>query len=206
MKTRLTRTAAMLVAAFALFGCATPVSDATAWVILVDGPRGLENWHRLGDANWRPEGDAIVADKGEGGFLISRASYRDFELRAEFWAGADTNSGVFLRLADPREVRTDNCYEVNIWDNRPEPKYGTGAIVNVAAVPVPIANKAGGRWNTYEITAKGSRLIVKLNGVQTVDVVDGKWAEGPIALQFANGAKDAPGGPIKWRKVQVREL
>ena len=71
---------------------------------------------------------------------------------------------------------------------------------------MPIANKAGGRWNTYEVTAKGSRLTVKLNGVQTVDVVNGKWAEGPIGLQWANGVKDAPGGPIKWRKVQVRSL
>lgn len=200
------RFAASLVAATALFGCASPVSDATASVNLVDGSRGLENWHRLGEANWRAEGDAIVADKGQGGFLVSRASYRDFELRAEFWAEPDTNSGVFLRLADPRDIRTENCYEVNIWDRRPEPRYGTGAIVDVAAVPAPLANQAGGRWNTYEITAKGTRLTVRLNGVQTVDVVDGRWAEGPIALQFANGANDVPGGPIKWRKVQVREF
>lgn len=206
MKARLTRTAAMLVAAFALFGCASPVTDATAWVLLVDGSRGLENWRRLGDANWRADGDAIVADRGTGGFLLSRASYRDFELRAEFWAESDTNSGVFLRLADPHDVRPNNCYEVNIWDTRPEPRYGTGAIVDVAAVPEPLANKAGGRWNTYEITAKGTRLTVKLNGVQTVDVEDGKWSEGPIALQFANGAKEAPGGPIKWRKVLIRDF
>jgi hypothetical protein len=66
--------------------------------------------------------------------------------------------------------------------------------------------KAGGKWNTYEITARGPRMIIVLNGVQTVDVQDGKFPEGPIALQFGNGPKDAPGGVIKWRKVEIRSL
>jgi len=55
---------------------------------------------------------------------------------------------------------------VNIYDKRPEPSYGTGAIVDVAKVsPMP---KAGGQWNVYEITAKGPQLIVTLNGNRTV--------------------------------------
>ena len=55
-----------------------------------------------------------------------------------------------------------NAYEANIWDTRPEPSYGTGAIVNVAKVdPMP---KAGGKWNVYEIPAKGSTFTVTLNG------------------------------------------
>jgi len=68
---------------------------------------------------------------------------------------------------------------VNIYDQRPDPSYGTGGIVNVAKVsPMP---KAGGKWNTYEITAKGSQLTVVLNGVQTVDVQDSQHAQGPFA-------------------------
>ena len=49
-------------------------------------------------------------------------------------------------------------------------------------------------------------MIVEFNGVQTVDVEHSKFASGPIALQFGNGAKDAPGGAIKWRKVEIRAL
>jgi len=93
---------------------------------------------------------------------------------------------------------------VNIYDQRPEPEYGTGAIVNVAKVsPMP---KAGGKWNTYEITAKGAKLTVVLNGVQTASAEDTKHAQGPFGLQFGNGPKDAPGGAIKWRKVQIKAL
>jgi hypothetical protein len=193
-----------VVAALVLAACAT--TGGGDWVTLLDGQAGLDNWNRVGDANWRSEGGSIVADKGKGGYLVSKNSYSDFEIRAEFWAATDTNSGIFIRCADPSKIGADNCYEVNIWDIRPEPKYGTGGIVNVAAVPVPIANKAGGRWNTYEITAKGARLTVKLNGATTVDVEDRKLASGPFALQYGLGVNNAQGGPIKWRKVQIRSL
>jgi len=190
----------------AVAGCAQMRIPGMGWETLVDGDKGLENFSRLGDANWRAEGGAIVADKGKGGYLVSKNAYGDFEIRAEFWAATDTNSGVFLRCADPAKVGAATCYEVNIWDIRPEPKYGTGAIVDVAAVPVPIVNKAGGKWNTYEISAKGNQLTVKLNGVQTASVQDSKHASGPFALQYGPGVKGVEGGPIKWRKVQIRPL
>jgi len=66
--------------------------------------------------------------------------------------------------------------------------------------------KAGGKWNTYEITAKGPQLTVVLNGTQTANAQDSQFAQGPFALQFGNGPNDAPGGVIKWRKVQIRPL
>jgi hypothetical protein len=176
------------------------------WVTLIDGDAGLDNWNRTGEANWRAEGGAIVADKGKGGFLVSRDSYKDFMIRAEFWAESTTNSGVFIRCDDPAKQTAADCYEVNIWDTRPEPKYGTAAIVDHGAVPVPIVHKAAGRWNTFEITAKGKALTVKFNDVVTVNIEDGKHASGTFGLQFANGAKGAPGGVIKWRKVQIKPL
>jgi hypothetical protein len=95
---------------------------------------------------------------------------------------------------------------VNIWDIRPDPTYGTGGIVNFASVPVPLPYKAGGRWNTYEIYAHGTQLTVKFNGVVTVSIQNDKYASGPFALQYGPGVKGAQGGPIKWRKVEVRPL
>jgi hypothetical protein len=196
--------ATCLVLALAVAGCAG--TGGSGWTTLLDGQSGLDNWARVGDANWRPEGGAIVADKGKGGFLLSKSSYKDFDLRAEFWAETDTNSGIFIRCADPAKINADTCYEVNIWDIRPEPKFGTGAIVDHAAVPVPLVHKAGGRWNTYEITARGPQLTVKVNGAVTVNMEDRKHAAGPFALQCGAGVQGAQGGPIKWRKVEIRPL
>jgi hypothetical protein len=198
-------TMGLLVIAFTVFGCATQ-SGGQGWVTLVDGATGLDNWNRVGDANWRAEGDAIVADKGKGGMLVSKKSYKDFAIRAEFWAATDTNSGIFIRCSDPNKISAVNCYEVNIWDIRPDPTYATGGIVDVASVPVPIVYKAGGKWNTYEIYAKGSQMTVSLNGAVTVNTQDSKHASGPFALQYGAGVKGATGGPIKWRKVQIKEV
>jgi 3-keto-disaccharide hydrolase len=197
-------TIGLLVIAFGGFGCSYMPWSGAGWTTLIDGSKGLDNFNPIGDANWRAEDGAIVADKGKGGYLVSKNSYKDFQVRAEFWAADTTNSGVFIRCTDPNKVTATNAYEVNIYDQRPDPSYGTGAIVNVAKVsPMP---KAGGRWNTYEITAKGSQLTVVLNGVQTVNVQNSQFAQGRLGLQYGLGPKDAPGGVIKWRKVQVREL
>ena len=195
----------LLVVAFTVLGCATRPSGQ-GWVTLIDGDKGLENWNRIGDANWRAEGGAIVADKGKGGFLVAKDSYKDFEIYAEFWAATDTNSGIFIRCSNPNEVGSVTCYEVNVWDMRPDPTYGTGAIVDVASVPSPIVYKAGGRWNTFEIYAKGDELTVKLNGVVTAHTHNSKHASGPFALQYGFGVAGATGGPIKWRNVQIKTL
>ena len=173
---------------------------------MLDRGVGIDGWDRIGDANWRSEDGAIVADKGKGGFLVSPKPYKDFVIRAEFWAATDTNSGVFIRCPDPAKIGAATCYEVNIWDIRPEPKYATGGIVDHAEVPVPLVHKAGGRWNTFEITAKGPQLTVKMNGVQTVSIQDTKHPAGHVALQYGPGVKGATGGPIKWRKVEIRPL
>ena len=193
----------LLVTVLTVFGCAT-TSDS-GWVTLIDGGKGLENFNRIGDANWRSEGGAIVADKGKGGHLVTKNSYTNFQIRAEFWAETGTNSGIFIRASNPNKVGAANAYEVNIYDLRPGQEFATGAIVNFGRIPVPSSYKAGGKWNTYVITAKDTNLIVEFNGVQTVNIYDSKFASGPFTLQFGNHGKE-PGGAIKWRKVQVKPL
>ncbi len=173
------------------------------WTTLLDGDKGMDNFVRVGDANWRAEDGAIVADKGKGGFLMSKNSYADFQLRIEFWAANDANSGIYMRCADPKNLTDKTCYEANIFDQRPDQTYATGGIVHHGKVLQPV--KAGGKWNVYEISAKGSKLTVVLNGTKTSEFDKVESASGPIALQFGNLPK-APGGAIKFRKVQVKPL
>ena len=181
--------------AAALAGCGS-MGGPTA---LVDGTKGLENFNRVGEANWSGIDGAIQATQGgkDPAYLVTKVSYTDFVIRAEFWASDDANSGIFFRCQNPAVITDETCYEANIFDQRPDPTYGTGAIVKVAAVsPMP---KAGGKWNTYEITARGKRLTLVLNGVKTVDVEDAKLASGPFALQWGRGT-------IKFRKVEITPL
>jgi len=113
--------------AAALAGCAG-MSGST---VLVDGTRGLDNFNRVGDANWSAIDGAIQATAGgkDPGYLVTKVSYTDFVVRAEFWASDDANSGIFLRCQNPAVITDENCYEANIFDQRPDPTYGTGAIV-----------------------------------------------------------------------------
>jgi Domain of Unknown Function (DUF1080) len=168
----------------------------TGWKTLFDGSN-LNNWEPIGNANWRLVNGIVQADLGNG-YLVSKEDYADFDLRAEFWVDATANSGIFIRCTDPKRITAMNAYEVNIFDTRPDPSYGTGAIVNVAKVsPMP---KAGNQWNLYEITAKGPRFTVTLNGIHTVDgAQDAQHAKGRIGLQYGQGI-------VKFRKVEVRPL
>ncbi len=181
---------------------APPVAGQTGpgWVSLFDGKAIGPEWDRVGETNWRVEEGAIVADKRTSqtpAHLVSKAKYKDFELYVEFWASDDANSGIFLRCQDPARITDRSCYEVNIFDQRKDPTYGTGGIVHFAEVqPMP---KAGGKWNTYEITAKGRLITVVLNGQKTVELHNGLFVEGPITLQHGEGV-------IKFRKVAIRPL
>jgi Domain of Unknown Function (DUF1080) len=193
-----TRTLAALACATLLAACATPGSSG--WTTLIDGTKGLENFDVVGQANWSGSDGAVVASAGTppASFIVTRTRYKDVMVRAEFWSSDDANSGIFIRCQDPKVITDENCYEANIFDQRPDPTFATGAIVKVAKLTAPMV-KAGGQWNVMEVTAKGTRLTVVLNGVKTAEIDDSKLAEGPIALQWGRGT-------IKFRKVQVKAL
>lgn len=177
------------------YGPAVSGQTAAGWTTLFDG-KSLDQWTSAGKVNWRLT-DGTVESTAGAGFLISKQSYGDFELRAEFWVTPDANSGIFIRCQKPDQPGAATCYEVNVYDTRPDPTYRTGAIVDVAKPMAMIST--GNQWNTFEITAKGPRLIVRLNGTMTVDVEDKKFARGPIALQ-------AGVGTVRFRNVQIREF
>jgi hypothetical protein len=201
MKRWATLTIGLLVFGLTAFSFSPDASGqaGSGWTSLFDG-KTVGDWDRTGETNWRVEDGAIVADKKpEKGtaHLVTKAKYKDFQIYAEFWASDDANSGIFIRCTEPKNPGAKTCYEVNIFDQRKDPTYGTGSIVYFTEVnPMP---KAGGKWNTFEITAKGRHITVVLNGQKTADLHNGMFEEGPFTLQYGSGV-------IKWRKVAVKPL
>ncbi len=169
------------------------------WTQLFDG-KTVGDWNNVGETNWRVEDGAIVADKLTSktpAYLVSKDKLKDFMVYVEFWSSDDANSGIFLRCQDPTTITDRNCYEANIFDQRPDPSYGTGAIVRFAEVnPMP---KAGGKWNTYEITVKGRDVILVLNGKETSRLRSELLIDGHLALQHGSGV-------MKFRKVAIKPL
>jgi hypothetical protein len=193
--------AGLVIAAVALHAMPRAEGQTGAgWVALFDGKTISADWDRVGETNWRVEDGAIVADKRTSkgaAHLVTKAKYKDFQIHVEFWASDDANSGIFLRCQDPANITDRSCYEVNIFDQRKDPTYGTGGIVNFVEVnPMP---KAGGKWNTFEIIARGRQITVILNGQKTAELHNGLFAEGPLTVQHGDGV-------IKFRKVAIKPL
>jgi hypothetical protein len=169
---------------------------AAGFVTLLDGTT-LAGWNTIGTANWKIVDGAAEASSGNG-MLVTPVSYSNFELTAEVWVDLPTaNSGIFIRCSDPMTINQGNAYEVNIYDARPDQTGATGAIVDTAPSLVPM--KAAGKWNTVEIRAEGNHLMVTMNGTKTVDVMNSKYASGPIGLQYGAGV-------VKFRNVKIRTL
>jgi hypothetical protein len=199
MKYWATITSAFLIGLFAYSPAMAQSGDG--WVQLFDG-KTVPAMDSVGPgANWRVENGELVADKLSAdkgtNHLLTKEKYKDFQIHLEFWSDEKVNSGLFIRCQNPTQPGAKTCYEVNIFDGRPDPSYGTGSIVYFAEVnPMP---KAAGKWNTMEVTAKGRQILVKFNGQQTVNLHNGMFEEGPFTLQYGSGV-------LKVRKLAVKKL
>jgi Domain of Unknown Function (DUF1080) len=196
MRTSRVVMALFLVGAAAVAGVpAAPAQTGTGWVTLFDG-KNLDNWVKTGNANWRLADGVVEADMPRG-YLVSKESYGDFELRGEVWTAPESNAGFMFRITDPKDPGIQNGYELNVNDQRKDQSGRTGSIVNIAKPMFRF--DSGNRWVTVEITARGSRLTAKLDGKVIAEADDSKYARGPIAIQAA-------GGPVRYRNIQIRPL
>jgi hypothetical protein len=84
--------------------------------------------------------------------------------------------------------------------------------VRAGVTPKKRADKPRGEWNTFEITMKGDRLTVVLNGEEVISnaQLPGVPADGPIALQHHGGMKDgkwtSPPSLVQFRNIAVKEI
>ncbi len=155
------------------------------WAAPTGGPRAAPSWPTADPATTAPSWCRRTATR------ISSSTSS---------SGSATTPTAASTCAAPhtRPMTDRTCYEANIFDRRPDPSYGTGAIVHLAPVsPMP---KAGGKWNTYDITRQGHPH----DGRPERRADDpgrpmASCASGPVALQYA-------GGVVKFRKVQIKPL
>jgi hypothetical protein len=169
--------------------------SAGPWVTLFDG-KNLDQFVATGDADWHIADGVLEATKARG-FLVSKQSYADFELRGDVWVTTQSNAGFLFRITNPKDPGIENGYELNINDERKDQSGRTGSIVNVAKPLVKF--DSGGKWTTVEIRAVGPKMTARLDGTLTAEASDTKYPRGPVALQAA-------GGLVRYRNVQIREL
>ena len=159
--------------------------------------------------HWRVDNGELIND-GNGLYLTTVKDYGDFELRLEYQTVAKADSGIYLR-GIPQVQIWDYTKEGGKWDRHADK--GSGGLFNnpsgsAGQLPLVLADKPFGEWNTFVITMIGKNVTVKLNDKLVVD-------NAPLHNYFAKGQPLLPvgpiqlqthGGEIRWRNVFLREI
>jgi hypothetical protein len=163
---------------------------------LAEGWNGTTGKHLAphGAGTWELRKDGVLANSGEAGGWIGTktADWADFSVKLDFRLPRDANSGLFIR--SPAEGNpTYDGIEVQLvdddttrWQLRPEQH--SGALYGAIA-PSRRATRPAGTWESLEVTAKGSRVEVRMNGLL---VVDADLAEAVKKISEASALRDRP--------------
>ncbi len=124
----------------------------------------------------------------------------------------DSDSGIYLRGSDKAQVNIWSwpAGSGEVWGYRTDE--AMPATVRAAVTPRRNADRNIGEWNSFEITVRGSRLTVVLNGETVIEDAElpGIPARGPIALQHhgarKNGVWTSPPSLVQFRNIFIREL
>jgi hypothetical protein len=160
---------------FSLLAASLCVAAEDGFVSLFDG-KSLDGWKLVGGhgVGYVPKDGLIVCPADGGGNLFTVKEYSNFVFRFEYKVEPGGNNGVGIRAPFEGDAAYQGM-EIQILDDGHErykgkikPEQHTGSIYDVFPARTGYAKPAG-EWNEEEITAKGSRITVKLNGVIIVD-------------------------------------
>jgi hypothetical protein len=171
--------------------------------------------------HWKFEDGELVAKTHD--TLWTKDSYGDFVLDLVFKVAKESNSGVFLRSGDIKNVLS--ALEIQVHDSADGSKYGMVGAIYDAKPPTKNAAKPVGEWNRYTITCKGSQITVVFNGEEVIKADLNDWPEvkknpdgtpnkfpvalkdfarkGPIGLQGLHGKAQAP---VWYRNIKIKPL
>jgi hypothetical protein len=124
----------------------------------------------------------------------------------------DSDSGIYLRGTGRAQVNIWNwpVGSGEVYGYRTDPKMPDS--VRAGVTPLRNMDKNIGEWNTFEITMRGTRLTVLLNGETVINNADlpGIPATGPIALQHHGSKKNdvwvSPPSLVQFRNISIAEL
>ena len=145
----------------------TPAPSGEVWVNLLEGEHA-ERWANLtNDAEFFTIEDGMMHIIGRPTGYFSPIRYvgypevfGDFELHLEFKVEPWGNSGVFLRNQPERRG-----FEIQVEDDHgyaPD-KNSCGGVYDVVS-PMYNLSRPAGEWNSFEISLRGSKLSVVMNG------------------------------------------
>ncbi|MGH7150225.1 MAG: ThuA domain-containing protein, partial [Planctomycetota bacterium] len=172
-------------------------ADAVTYDVLFEGD--LAGWKMAGPGGFDVAGDALVS-RGGMGLLWHERPFRDFLLLLDWKAERrEDNSGVFVRFPAPGDdpwVAVNKGYEIQICDTGAR-KHRTGSIYDFQdSTRLPTAEP--GSWNHLEVSARGDRYEVRVNGRRVNRFSGDRSVEGFIGVQNHDEASR-----VSFRNIRV---
>ncbi|HYE19437.1 MAG TPA: DUF1080 domain-containing protein [Tepidisphaeraceae bacterium] len=170
------------------------------WILLFDG-KTPDGW--VHDKTGQPIPAAAIEDGAINPKKVGKAyvpyyakqKFENFTLSLNFKVTKGCNSGVFIRVADPKNP-VQSGFEIQVMDSHGKEKLGKhemGAVYDAQAA-AKNASKPAGEWQHLEITAKGNTFTVRLNGELVNEADLNQWTE---AGKNPDGSKNKFKTPLK---------
>lgn len=163
------------------------------WKPLFDGET-LEGWHTLPGGTWSVE-DGVIVGRSEAsdprhGLLVTDERFDDFTVRVSYRAH-EGNSGLYFRVEEVGGEVGVHGFQAEVDPQRDAGGlYETGGRAWVV-LPTPEEVATWYRpdaWNEMTVSAYGRRVVVRVNGRKSAELVDDPGrTEGHIALQLHGG-------------------
>ena len=204
----------------------TAAERTAGWRLLFDG-RTTDGWRGYNrtdmPAGWQVV-NGTLARVSEGGDIVTRDQYADFELALEWRVEPGGNSGIFYRGVElPDQPIYVSAPEMQVLDDArhrdgQSPLTSAGAVYGLYPAPRGIVRPAG-EWNAARVVVNGSRVEHWLNGTQVAvyELGSEDWAKRVAAAKFAEwpaygkaarghiGLQDH-GDPVAYRSIKLRVL
>jgi 3-keto-disaccharide hydrolase len=168
--------------------------------------------------NYTISDGSLMCRPGKGGTIFTEKEYADFAVRLEIKLPAGGNNGLAIRYPGEGDTAYVGMCEIQTLDNDApqyahlDPRQYHGSVYGM----VPAARgylRPVGQWNFEEVTVKGSRIVVELNGTRITD------ADVATVTAFADNrahpGKDRRSGhfgfaghndPVAYRDVSIRPI
>jgi hypothetical protein len=199
----------MVMTLIGLVACQSSAQSQT-WRELFNG-RDLTGWEQIGPGKvtvedgemvlrWDPE--KSVKKDGRGWFLHEE-TFENFRMQVDFYAPNAVNSGLTIRFqGQPDDDPAYYAYEIQIYndqDKKPKFQSATGSIFTLSRAFYKGIDPDG--WNSFDITANGDHIVVKVNGEKLTEIHDRRSLRGKVGFQIHDPTTFA-----KLRNIRIQEL
>jgi len=193
-----------------LLACLEPgnaaADEGADWIPLFEGDQ-RSAWD--GDpALWRLQRDVLVGSASaleENSYLLSRASWADFEIELDVRLDGGTgNSGLQYRSRPAPSGPDPIGYQADVgelWWGSLFATDGRGILARAADEAWRSAVEPAA-WNHYVVTVIGERHRLEINGIATAEAKDGAHRAGSIGFQLHAGT----GMTVRFANVRLRPI